>query len=50
MLWLFPAAIFFAPGGGIRIVIGETGHLLCFWNITCVATKKEFHASAVESS
>lgn len=50
MLWLFLAAIFFTPGRVIRIVIVGTGHLLCFWNITCVATKKEVHPTAVESS
>lgn len=27
-----------------------TGHLLCFWNIACVATKEEAHPAGVEPS
>lgn len=50
MLWLLPAAIFFIPGAEIRIVIVGPGHLLCFWNVACVATKKEVHPTRLESS
>lgn len=41
---------FFHSWNGIRIVILGTDHLLCFWNITCVATEKEVFPIVLDAS